>query len=104
VFPGGSYNVTAHYPGDGTFAASDSTPVPVTVTPEGSKVAVTFLTQNSQGFPLPFSSGPSGSPVSLRADVSGHSGNGVPSGTVTFKDNGAAITGISALTLNRGKR
>jgi Pro-kumamolisin, activation domain/Bacterial Ig-like domain (group 3) len=100
VLPGGSYNVTAHYPGDGTFAASDSTPVPVTVTPEGSKVAVTFLTQNSQGFPLPFSSGPYGSPVYLRADVSGNSGNGVPSGTVTFKDNGAAITGISALTLN----
>jgi len=100
VLPGGTYNVTAHYPGDGTFAASDSTPVPVTVTSEGSKVAVSFLTQNSQGFPLPFSSGPYGSPVYLRADVSGNSGNGVPTGTVTFKDNGAAITGIPALTLN----
>jgi subtilase family serine protease len=100
VLPGGSYNVTAHYPGDGTFAASDSTPVSVTVTPEGSKTAVTFLTQNSQGFPLPFSSGPYGSPVYLRADVSGNSGNGVPTGTVTFKDSNAAITGIPALTLN----
>src|SRR6202041_3309662 len=28
VLPGGTYNVTAHYPGDGTFAASDSAPVP----------------------------------------------------------------------------
>ncbi len=100
VLPGGSYNVTAHYPGDGTFAASDSTPVSVTVTPEGSKTAVTFLTQNSQGFPLPFSSGPYGSAVYLRADVSGNSGNGVPTGTVTFKDSNAAITGIPALTLN----
>jgi hypothetical protein len=100
VLPGGTYTVTAHYPGDGTFAASDSTPVPVTITSEGSKVAVTFLTRNSQGFPLPFTSGPYGSPVYLRADVSGNSGNGVPSGTVTFKDNGAAITGIAALTLN----
>src|SRR5277367_1405845 len=101
VLPGGTYTVTAHYPGDGTFAASDSTPpVSVTVTPEGSKVAVSFITQNSQGFPLPFSSGPYGSPVYLRADVSGNSGNGVPTGTVTFKDNGAAITGIPALTLN----
>jgi Pro-kumamolisin, activation domain/Bacterial Ig-like domain (group 3) len=100
VLPGGSYTVTAHYPGDGTFAASDSAPVPMTVTPEGSKVAVSFITQNSQGFPLPFSSGPYGSPVYLRADVSGNSGNGVPTGTVTFKDNGAAITGIAALTLN----
>jgi len=100
VLPGGTYTVTAHYPGDGTFAASDSTPVSVTVAPEGSKAAVTFLTQNSQGYPLPFSSGPYGSPVYLRADVTGNSGNGVPTGTVTFKDNGAAITGIPALTLN----
>jgi Pro-kumamolisin, activation domain/Bacterial Ig-like domain (group 3) len=100
VLPGGTYTVTAHYPGDGTFAASDSTPVPVTITSEGSKVAVTFLTRNTQGFPLPFTSGPYGSPVYLRADVSGNSGNGVPTGTVTFKDNGAAITGIAALTLN----
>jgi hypothetical protein len=100
VLPGGAYSVTAHYPGDGTFAASDSAPVPVTVTPEGSKVAVTFLTQTSQGFPLPFSSGPYGSPVYLRADVSGNSGEGVPTGTVTFKESGAAISGIPALTLN----
>ena len=100
VLPGGTYNVTAHYPGDGTFAASDSAPVPVTVTPEGSKVAVSFLTQNSQGFPLPFSTGPYGSTVYLRADVSGNSGEGVPTGTVTFKDNGQTISGIPALTLN----
>jgi len=100
VLPGGSYTVTAHYPGDGTFAASDSAAVPVTVTPEGSKVAVTFLSQDPAGFPLPFSSGPYGSAVYLRADVSGNSGNGVPTGTVTFKDNGAAISGIPALTLN----
>ena len=100
VLPGGSYSVTAHYPGDGTFAASDSAPVPVTVTPEGSKVAVSFLTQNAQGFPLPFSSGPYGSTVYLRADVTGNSGNGVPTGTITFLDSGNAITGIPALTLN----
>src|SRR6202041_3471776 len=38
MLPGGSYTVTAHYPGDGTFAASDSTPpVTVTVNPEASK-------------------------------------------------------------------
>jgi hypothetical protein len=101
VLPGGTYTVTAHYPGDGTFAASDSTPpVSVTVTPEGSKVAVSFITQNSQGFPLPFSSGPYGSPVYVRADVSGNSGNGVPTGIVTFRDGGQAIAGIPALTLN----
>jgi hypothetical protein len=101
VLPGGTYTVTAHYPGDGTFAASDSTPpVPVTVTPEGSKVAVSIITQDSQGNISPFSTGPYGSTVYLRADVSGNSGEGVPTGTVTFKDNGQAISGIPALTLN----
>jgi Pro-kumamolisin, activation domain/Bacterial Ig-like domain (group 3) len=100
VLPGGSYTVTAHYPGDGTFAASDSAPVPITVTPEGSKTAVSIITQDSQGNIFPFSTGPYGSTVYLRADVSGNSGEGVPTGTVTFKDNGAAISGIPALTLN----
>ncbi len=100
VLPGGSYNVTAHYPGDGNFAASDSAPVVVTVTPEGSKTMVSFITQNAQGNPLPFTSGPYGSAVYLRADVNGNSGNGVPTGTVTFLDGGKSIAGISALTLN----
>jgi len=39
--PGGTYNVSAHYAGDGTFGASDSTPpVPVTVSPESSATHV----------------------------------------------------------------
>ena len=37
MLPGGSYNVTAHYAGNGTFAASDSSPgIPVTVGKESS--------------------------------------------------------------------
>jgi Pro-kumamolisin, activation domain/Bacterial Ig-like domain (group 3) len=100
VLPGGSYNVTAHYPGDGIFGASDSTSVPVTVTPEASKIAVSIITQDSEGDIFPFTTGPYGSTVYLRADVSGNSGHGVPTGTVTFKDNGAAISGIPPLTLN----
>jgi hypothetical protein len=39
--PGGTYQVHAHYQGDGTFLGSDSTPaVTVTVTPETSKTAL----------------------------------------------------------------
>jgi subtilase family serine protease len=34
--PGGSYNVTANYGGDGTFASSVSNPIAVTVSPEAS--------------------------------------------------------------------
>ena len=37
--PGGTYDVHAHYAGDGTFAASDSAPITITVSPEGSTTA-----------------------------------------------------------------
>jgi subtilase family serine protease len=44
--PGGSYSVIAHYGGDGTFAASDSTPIPVTVAKQNSQTVVNFVTAN----------------------------------------------------------
>jgi subtilase family serine protease len=45
MLPGGSYGVTAHYAGNGTYGASDSTPpVQVTVSPEGSQTHVALLT------------------------------------------------------------
>ena len=40
MLPGGSYNVAAHYAGNGTYAASDSNPVPVKVGKEGSQTDV----------------------------------------------------------------
>jgi hypothetical protein len=40
MLPGGTYGVTAHYAGNGTYGASDSTPVQVTVTPESSQTFV----------------------------------------------------------------
>jgi hypothetical protein len=41
MLPGGTYGVTAHYAGNGTYGASDSTPpVQVTVTPESSRTLV----------------------------------------------------------------
>ena len=42
LLPGGTYNVTAHYPGDGKFAASDSAPVQVTVGKENSQTTPTL--------------------------------------------------------------
>src|SRR5262249_8404283 len=47
--PGGSYNVTAHYPGDGTREASDSNAVSVIVAQESSKTAVSLVTFDSSG-------------------------------------------------------
>ncbi|HEY0796880.1 MAG TPA: protease pro-enzyme activation domain-containing protein [Acidisarcina sp.] len=38
--PGGTYNVTAHYGGDGVNAQSDSNAIPVVVTPENSQLNV----------------------------------------------------------------
>jgi hypothetical protein len=50
--PGGTYDVTAHYAGDGTFGASDSTPpIPVTVSPESSATHVHVI---NGFFPLSF--------------------------------------------------
>jgi subtilase family serine protease len=40
--PGGSYTITAHYPGDATFAASDSSPISVKVNPEASTATIAF--------------------------------------------------------------
>jgi subtilase family serine protease len=41
---GGPYNVVAHYGGDGTFAASDSAPIAVTVAKQNSTTVVNFVT------------------------------------------------------------
>ena len=46
LLPGGTYNVTAHYAGDGNFAASDSAPVQVTVGKENSQTLLTFEAYN----------------------------------------------------------
>ena len=100
VLPGGNYNVTAHYPGDSVFGASDSSPVAVTVTPEPSTVAVSVITVSSNGNVEPFTSGPYGSTVFPRADVAGDSHNGFPSGNVTFKDNNQALSPALTLPLN----
>lgn len=98
LLPGGTNMITAHYPGNATYAASDSTAVQVTVNPEPSTTTVSVLTADSKGNPIPFTNGPYGSFIYLRADVAGNSGFGIPSGTVQFTDGGNPL--LSALTLN----
>jgi hypothetical protein len=46
MLPGGTYNVTAHYAGDGTYGASDSAAQQVTVTAEPSQTFVALVTYN----------------------------------------------------------
>jgi len=57
ILPGGSYNVHAHYAGDGTVAASDSGNIAVTVTPENAFTGLYVATFNAQGQPT-ISGGP----------------------------------------------
>jgi hypothetical protein len=99
--PGGMYNVIAHYGGDGTFAASDSSPLAVNVTKQNSFARVFFVTpQNITVGPV---SVPYGSPYILRIDVLNAAGQRCedlntgaaqficPTGTVTLTSNGAPL-------------
>jgi hypothetical protein len=91
LLPGGNYSVTAHYAGDGTFAPSDSSPaVPVNISAEGTTTSLSVL---ASGQSNPFTSGPYGTFVYLRADVAGQSGAGTPTGTISFNDNLGDIPG-----------
>jgi subtilase family serine protease len=94
--PGGTYTLTAHYSGDSTFAPSMSEPTgDVTVTPEASTTALSVLTFDQNGNPIPVTSEPFGTFIYLRADVAGVSGQGIPTGGVTFSDRFGPIPGSS---------
>ena len=49
LFPGGNYTVTAHYPGDGSRAASDSNGVQVNISPEDSKTFLEVMSWDDSG-------------------------------------------------------
>jgi hypothetical protein len=109
LLPGGTYTVHAHYAGDGTFGASDSTAVSVSVTPENSSLAVVLQTVDASGNIGHPTSVAYGSPYTLVAGVlnaAGQSCNppafaiaggtaptGCATGTVTLTDNGSALDG-----------
>ncbi len=103
LLPGGTYNVTAHYPGDGTFAASDSAPVRVTVGKENSQTIESLMVYPSAtgGF-YQSSTVPYGSIFFLRSDVTNTAGVKCspnpaqtsvecPTGSVSFTDGGKAL-------------
>jgi hypothetical protein len=77
MLPGGSYNVTAHYPGNGTFGLSDSYPgIPVTVGKESSQTKIGLVTFDLNGnvTSTNATSAAYGSPYVLRMDVTNSSG------------------------------
>lgn len=114
MLPGGSYSVTAHYPGDATYALSDSAPISVTVNPENSQPQVFLVTFDSNGNVVNSDTTTAlyGSPYLLRVNVqnaagkicapvatSGATATACPTGTVTLTDNGAALD-AGTYTLN----
>lgn len=100
---GGNYSVTAHYAGDGVFAASDSVPVGVTVNPETSKPVLSLVTFDPNTGRLTSGNASSvsyGSPYLLRVDVESAAGGkacfqisplGCPTGTVNLSENGTPL-------------
>jgi len=103
MLPGGTYGVTAHYAGNGTYAASDSTPpVSVTVNPEAGQTHVALLTfdpttgqeTNSNATAVTY-----GSSINiLRMDVTNSSGQlcssssyPCPTGQVALTNNGQPL-------------
>lgn len=106
--PAGNYSLVAQYGGDGTFAASTSMPVSLTVTPESSAVAVsgTYFGLDSMGNTLqgvPFTNGITaqyGSFFDIDAKVYGASSSaaapdGIATGVITVIDNGTPLTTLN---------
>lgn len=84
--PGGSYNVYGQYSGDVKYAPSTSNKVAVTVSPEPSTTVASAMLVDQFGNTSPLTTAPYGSFIYLRADVTGQSGQGIATGTVTFLD------------------
>jgi hypothetical protein len=81
--PGGQYQLSAHYAGDGMFGASDSASVALNVTPEASATSIKLI---------PSSGAVSyGDPLSVKIQVAGVSGAGTATGSVTLSDGGTTI-------------
>jgi pro-kumamolisin-like protein/Big-like domain-containing protein len=96
LLPGGTYQVNAHYAGDGTYGGSDSAPaVQVIIQPEPTTTSFSVLSMGAGGTLVPFASGPYGTPVYMQAHLSWQSGYGVPNSYITFWDNGSAVTQAS---------
>jgi pro-kumamolisin-like protein/Big-like domain-containing protein len=98
---GGTYQVTARYGGDGTFAPSVSAPVTVTVGKAASSAVGSVLVSVGGGNFAPFTSGQAPVTLFLRVSINPN-GTLLPTGTVDFVDtfNGASTTVASGVPLN----
>ena len=75
--PAGTYNLVAHYGGDGVYAASDSAPIAINIAKAASTVVVSFVNFDINNNPVLSTSAQTlqyGSPYILRVDVETPSG------------------------------
>jgi len=106
LLPGGTYSVTAHYSGDGTFAPSSSSPQTVTINPEASESQpkiVTFDASTGGITSNDATSFPYGSIALLRTDITNATGSdcvqnelqayGCPTGSVSLTDTFNSVAG-----------
>lgn len=100
--PGGTYNVKAHYPGDGTFGSSDSTLIPAVVAAEASSTSLTSFVLTSGGSLTPGTSITYGAFLDLRTLVSSQNNtsppDGFPTGSVRLRDNGNVLGEMTLAT------
>ncbi len=105
--PGVSYNVIAHYEGDGTFLASNSAPVSVIVNPEASQTSANIFvvpsglitTSMAYGSPYVLAVNVGEAATNTSCNPNGVGGPACPTGTVTVNDAGTTL-GTGAYTLN----
>ncbi|HEV2400497.1 MAG TPA: Ig-like domain repeat protein [Candidatus Sulfotelmatobacter sp.] len=104
MLPGGTYSIIAHYPGDSTYAASDSSPVSVTVSKENSSPQPFLVTFDSNNHILNGDTNTAmyGSPYILRVNIDNAAGKlcapvsttgatACPTGTVSLTNNGTTL-------------
>jgi subtilase family serine protease len=95
--PGGSYDVSARYGGDSSFATSTSASTKITVAPAASSVNLTITGYDPitnaavTGSTLPY-----GSIVTGSVALGGVSGQVNPSGTVTFLNGSTKLTSVAS--------
>jgi hypothetical protein len=112
MLPGGTYAVTAHYPGDSTYGPSDSSPISVTVAKENTQPQAFLVTFDSNNRVISGNTNTAvyGTPYILRVNVENSAGQvcapvaasgatACPSGSVTLTNNGSTLD-AGTYTLN----
>src|SRR5271167_278409 len=104
TLPGGTYSVTASYGGDGSFGASASAGIPISISPESSSTTFSAFVSGQSGNPPSQVNTTYGNFLNLQVNVAGASEKGTPTGTLTFSDsfNGNTSTLLSTSLNSQG--